>query len=805
MTHTYPLLPLRDIVVFPGMVVPLFVGRDKSVAALEAAMEASKDIVLLAQLDPGCDDPEGDDLYDVGVIAQVLQLLKLPDGTVRVLVEGKTRARLSALENVGTHLLAEVEAIVPETVSGSEVTALMRQVTQQFGEYVKLNKKMGEDAGVDLSEVDDAGQLADTIAAAISAKVADKQSLLTESNPLKRLELVMAFMEGELSVLQVERRIRGRVKRQMEKTQREYYLNEQLKAIQSELGGGEDGEGGNEIAELTEKIEKTKLSKEAKAKAQAELKKLRSMQPMSAEATVIRNYLDVLLGLPWGKKSKLKKDIAAAQRVLDADHYALEKVKDRIVEYLAVQARTNKLKGPILCLVGPPGVGKTSLGKSIAKATGREFVRQSLGGVRDEAEIRGHRRTYIGSMPGKIVANLRKAGTSNPLFLLDEIDKLGQDFRGDPASALLEVLDPEQNAKFQDHYLELDLDLSDIMFVCTANSLNLPQPLLDRMEIIRLEGYTEDEKVEIAERHLVEKQVKAHGLKKGEFTLQEEALRDLIRYYTREAGVRTLEREIAKLARKSLRQILEGKAQSVTITPENLGDFSGVRRFKHGVSEEEPQVGAVTGLAWTSVGGELLTIESVTTPGKGEVKTTGKLGQVMNESVAAAFSFVKARAPAYGIKPSVFNRKNVHIHLPEGAVPKDGPSAGIGMVTSIVSTLTGVAVRPDVAMTGEVTLRGRVLAIGGLKEKLLAALRGGIKTVLIPEENVKDLAEIPANAKEGLEIVPVSHVDEVLARALVEPLSPIEWTEADDLASQPGANPSASGSSGATGEVPTAH
>ncbi len=802
MTQTYPLLPLRDIVVFPGMVVPLFVGRDKSVAALEAAMEASKDIVLLAQLDPGCDDPDADDLYDFGVIAQVLQLLKLPDGTVRVLVEGQTRAQLSALENVGTHLLAEVEVVEPETVAGSEVTALMRQVTEQFGEYVKLNKKMGDDAGVDLSEVDDAGQLADTIAAALSAKVSDKQALLTEGNPLKRLELVMAFMEGELSVLQVERRIRGRVKRQMEKTQREYYLNEQLKAIQSELGGGDDGEG-NELAELAEKIEKAKLSKEAKAKALAELKKLRAMQPMSAEATVIRNYLDVLLGLPWGKKSKLKKDIAKAQEILDADHYALEKVKDRIVEYLAVQARTNKLKGPILCLVGPPGVGKTSLGKSIAKATGREFVRQSLGGVRDEAEIRGHRRTYIGSMPGKIVANLKKAGTSNPLFLLDEIDKLGQDFRGDPASALLEVLDPEQNAKFQDHYLELDLDLSDIMFVCTANSLNLPQPLLDRMEIIRLEGYTEDEKVEIAQRHLVEKQVEAHGLKKGEFTLEEEALRDLIRYYTREAGVRTLEREIAKLARKSLRQILEKKTASVTITPENLGDYSGVRKFKHGVSEEEAQVGAVTGLAWTSVGGELLTIESVTTPGKGEVKTTGKLGQVMNESVAAAFSFVKARAPAYGIKPSVFNRKNVHIHLPEGAVPKDGPSAGIGMVTSIVSTLTGIPVRPDVAMTGEVTLRGRVLPIGGLKEKLLAALRGGIKVVLIPEENVKDLAEIPANVKAGLEIIPVSHVDEVLAHALTEMPIAIEWTEADDLASQPGGTASATNVAGS--EVPTAH
>ncbi len=808
MTQTYPLLPLRDIVVFPGMVVPLFVGRDKSVAALEAAMEASKDIVLIAQLDPGCDDPEGDDLYDVGVIAQVLQLLKLPDGTVRVLVEGKSRAQLSALENAGAYLLAEVDPVEPDTVSGSEVTALMRQVTQQFGEYVKLNKKLGEDAGVDLSEVDDAGQLADTIAAAISAKVSDKQSLLTEASPLKRLELVMAFMEGELSVLQVERRIRGRVKRQMEKTQREYYLNEQLKAIQSELGGA-DGEDGNEIAELTEKIEKAKLSKEARAKANAELKKLKGMQPMSAEATVIRNYLDVLLGLPWGKKSRLKKDIAKAQEVLDADHYALEKVKDRIVEYLAVQARTNKLKGPILCLVGPPGVGKTSLGKSIAKATGREFVRQSLGGVRDEAEIRGHRRTYIGSMPGKIVANLKKAGASNPLFLLDEIDKLGQDFRGDPASALLEVLDPEQNSKFQDHYLELDLDLSDIMFVCTANSLNLPQPLLDRMEIIRLEGYTEDEKVAIAQRHLIDKQVKAHGLKKGEFTLTEEALRDLIRYYTREAGVRTLEREIAKLCRKSLRKILEKQAESVTITPENLGDFSGVRKFKHGMGEEDAQVGAVTGLAWTSVGGELLTIESVTTPGKGEIKTTGKLGQVMNESVSAAFSFVKARAPVYGIKPSLFQRKNVHIHLPEGAVPKDGPSAGIGMVTSIVSTLSGIAVRPDVAMTGEVTLRGRVLAIGGLKEKLLAALRGGIKTVLIPEENVKDLVEIPANAREGLEIIPVSHVDEVLAHALVEAPVAIEWTEADDLASQPGggaaAKPSVSDTNPSGSEVPTAH
>jgi ATP-dependent Lon protease len=784
-----PLLPLRDIVVFPGMVVPLFVGREKSVAALEAAMASDKDIFLLAQLDPGCDDPEAEDLYDSGVIATVLQLLKLPDGTVRVLVEGKQRARLEGLRLEGTGssemLVAQLEPFDSAEAVGAEVEATMRTVVEQFGDYAKLNKKLPQDVGANLEAITDAGLLADAVAAQIAAKVSDKQAMLTEIDPLRRLEMAMAFMEGELSVLQVERKIRGRVKRQMEKTQREYYLNEQLKAIQSELGG--EAEEANEIAELQARIEKLKLSKEARAKANAELKKLKTMQPMSAEATVIRNYLDVLLGLPWGKKSKLKKDIHAAQRILDDDHYALEKVKDRIVEYLAVQARTNKLKGPILCLVGPPGVGKTSLGKSIAKATGREFIRQSLGGVRDEAEIRGHRRTYIGSLPGKIVSNLRKAGTSNPLFLLDEIDKLGQDFRGDPASALLEVLDPEQNSKFQDHYLELDYDLSDVMFVCTANSLNLPQPLLDRMELIRLEGYTEDEKVEIAERHLIAKQVEAHGLKMGEFTLTTEALRDLIRYYTREAGVRTLEREIARLARKSLRQILEGKVKSVTVTPENLGDFAGVRKFRHGMGEEEHQVGAVTGLAWTEVGGELLTIESVTVPGKGGIKTTGKLGEVMNESVQAAFSFVKARSPAYGIKPSLINRKDIHIHLPEGAVPKDGPSAGVGMVASIVSTLTGIAVRKDVAMTGEVTLRGRVLAIGGLKEKLLAALRGGITTVLIPEENRKDLVELPANITEGLEIVPVSHVDQVLERALVSMPEAIEWSEEDDLASQPAA------------------
>ena len=788
----FPLLPLRDIVVFPGMVVPLFVGRDKSVAALESAManEGDKDIFLLAQLDPGCDDPSEDDLFDIGVIATVLQLLKLPDGTVRVLVEAKQRASLQTLRLEpgagGEMVVAQVEPIEPISVSGTEVSAMMRSVVETFAEYAKLNKKLPQEAGDDLGDVVDAAELADSVAAHIQAKVSDKQALLSESDPLKRLEMAFSFMEGELGVLQVERRIRGRVKRQMEKTQREYYLNEQLKAIQSELGGGE-GEEANEIAELQEKIEKLKLSKEARAKANAELKKLKTMQPMSAEATVIRNYLDVLLGLPWGKKSKLKKDIATAQAVLDDDHYALDKVKDRIVEYLAVQTRTNKLKGPILCLVGPPGVGKTSLGKSIARATGREFIRQSLGGVRDEAEIRGHRRTYIGSLPGKIISNLKKSGASNPLFLLDEIDKLGQDYRGDPASALLEVLDPEQNSKFQDHYLELDYDLSDVMFVCTANSLSLPQALLDRMEIIRLEGYTEDEKVEIATRHLLDKQVEAHGLKPGEFTLTTEALRDLIRFYTREAGVRTLEREIARLARKSLRQILEGKVTSVTVTPENLGEFAGVRKFRHGVSEEEHQVGAVTGLAWTEVGGELLTIESVTVPGKGGVKTTGKLGEVMTESIQAAFSFVKARSPAYGIKPSLIARKDIHIHLPEGAVPKDGPSAGVGMVTSIVSTLTGIPVRKDLAMTGEVTLRGRVLAIGGLKEKLLAALRGGITTVLIPEENRKDLAEIPAKVLEALEIIPVSHVDEVLARALTEPLVPIEWSEADDLASQPGA------------------
>ncbi|UZK70240.1 endopeptidase La [Sphingomonas sp. S1-29] len=785
MKSSYPVLPLRDIVVFPHMIVPLFVGRDKSVAALEAAMADDKEIFLVAQLDPAQDDPGRDDLYDTGVSAEVLQLLKLPDGTVRVLVSGKARANLDQLEAKDGYLTATVSPVEEAAVEGTEVQALMRSVVDQFENYAKLNRKLPAETAVQLGELDDASRLADAIAGNIAVKVADKQSLLVEIDPRKRLEMVFAFMEGELGVLQVEKKIRSRVKRQMEKTQREYYLNEQLKAIQRELGNeGEEGDG-DEIAELTQKIATLKLSKEARTKATAELKKLKTMAPMSAESTVVRNYLDVLLGLPWGKKSKVKKDLVEAEAVLDADHYGLEKVKDRILEYLAVQARTNKLKGPILCLVGPPGVGKTSLGKSIAKATGREFIRQSLGGVRDEAEIRGHRRTYIGSLPGKIVTNLRKAGTSNPLFLLDEIDKLGQDFRGDPASALLEVLDPEQNGKFQDHYLEIDVDLSDIMFVTTANSLNLPQALLDRMEIIRLEGYTEDEKVEIAEGHLIAKQIDAHGLKEGEFTLEQAALRDLIRYYTREAGVRTLEREIARLARKALRQILEGKATSITITPENLGEYAGVRKHRFGIGEEEHQIGAVTGLAWTEVGGELLTIESVTVPGKGAAKITGKLGDVMKESIETAFSFVKARAPSYGIKPSLFARKDIHIHLPEGAVPKDGPSAGIGIVTAIVSTLTGVAVRREIAMTGEVTLRGRVLPIGGLKEKLLAAMRGGITTVLIPAENEKDLVEIPAVIRDGLKIIPVSHVDEVLRLALVEPLTAIDWTEADELAALP--------------------
>ena len=794
MSSTFPILPLRDIVVFPNRIVPLFVGRDKSVAALEAAMAEDKQLFLVAQLDPNEDDPDRDALYDLGVVATAMQLLKLPDGTVRVLVEGVRRARLVELVEADGHLSAVVEDVAEEEAAEPEAQALMRSVVDQFDNYAKLNKRLPAETGVQLAEIEDPSMLADAVASSLSIKVPDKQALLSELNPSRRLEMVFAFMEGELGVLQVEKKIRSRVKRQMEKTQREYYLNEQLKAIQRELGN-EDGEDGDELAELATKIRKTRLSKEARTRANAELKKLKGMAPMSAEATVARNYLDILLGLPWGKKSRLKRDIAEAQAILDEDHYGLEKVKDRIVEYLAVQARTNRLKGPILCLVGPPGVGKTSLGRSIARATGREFARQSLGGVRDEAEIRGHRRTYIGSLPGKIITNLKKAGTSNPLFLLDEIDKLGTDFRGDPASALLEVLDPEQNNRFQDHYLELDYDLSDVMFVTTANSLDMPQPLLDRMEIIRLEGYTEDEKVEIARRHLIPKQMEAHGLKDDEMVFAEDGLRAILRHYTREAGVRTLERELAKIARKSLRQILEKKVERVELTAANVGDYLGVTRYRYGVSEEEDQIGAVTGLAWTEVGGELLTIEAVTVPGKGLVKTTGKLGEVMQESIQAAMSFVKARAPAYGIKPSIFARKDIHVHLPEGAVPKDGPSAGVGMVTAMISTLTGIAVRRDVAMTGEVTLRGRVLPIGGLKEKLLAALRGGITTVLIPAENEKDLAEIPAAVKDKLKIHPVAHVDEALAIALTEPVTPIEWSDVDEHAAEPVPSPAGTGES----------
>ena len=784
MPRSLPLLPLRDIVVFPQMIVSLFVGRERSVKALEAVMSGDRQIFLVSQINPADEDPARDKLYDVGTIAKVVQLLKLPDGTVKVLVEGEARARLASLDDVDGRFQAVIEPLEDDLETEVDTDTLMKTVAKQFEQYTRANRKVAPEIASAIGEIEDASKLADTVASNLNLKISDKQALLAEINVGKRLELVFGHMEGEMGVMQVEKKIRSRVKRQMEKTQREYYLNEQLKAIQRELGDQSE-DGRDEVAELEEKIAKTKLSKEARDKAIAEVKKLKAMSPMSAEATVIRNYLDTMLGLPWGKKSKLKRDIIAAQAVLDADHFGLEKVKDRIIEYLAVQARTNRLKGPILCLVGPPGVGKTSLGRSIAKATGREFVRQSLGGVRDEAEIRGHRRTYIGSLPGKILTNLKKAGTSNPLFLLDEIDKLGTDFRGDPSSALLEVLDPEQNAKFNDHYLEVDYDLSDVMFVTTANTLNMPQPLMDRMEIINLSGYTEDEKVEIAKGHLIPKQYEAHGLKLEEWELADSGLRGLIRYYTREAGVRTLEREIAKLARKSLRQILEGKHTRVVIDEDNLGEYAGTRKFRFGIGEEEDQIGAVTGLAWTEVGGELLTIESVTVPGKGAIKTTGKLGEVMQESVAAALSFVKARAPQYGIKPSVFSRKDIHVHVPEGATPKDGPSAGVAMVTSIVSTLTGIPIRRELAMTGEVTLRGRVLPIGGMKEKLLAAVRGGLTTVLIPAENEKDLADIPANVKATLTIVPVAHVDEVLARALSRPVQAIEWTEVDELAAAP--------------------
>lgn len=780
----YPVLPLRDIVVFPHMIVPLFVGREKSVRALEDVMKDDKQILLVTQKNASQDDPTPADIYSVGTVGTVLQLLKLPDGTVKVLVEGGKRATITKFGENEEFFQAYAELIEEAASEPQELEALSRAAVSQFEQYIKLNKKIPPEVLVSINQIEEPGKLADTIASHLQLKIPEKQQLLETPTVAERLEKVYAFMEGEIGVLQVEKRIRNRVKRQMEKTQREYYLNEQMKAIQKELGEGEDGK--DEVAEIEEKIAKTKFSKEAREKAQAEVKKLRTMSPMSAEATVVRNYLDWMLSIPWKKRSKVKKDIKGAESILNADHHGLEKVKERILEYLAVQQRMDKVKGPILCLVGPPGVGKTSLGKSIAKATGRTFVRMSLGGVRDEAEVRGHRRTYIGSMPGKIIQGMKKAKTSNPLFLLDEIDKLGADWRGDPSSALLEVLDPEQNSTFSDHYLEVDYDLSDVMFVCTANSLRMPQPLLDRMEIIRLSGYTEDEKVEIAKRHLIAKQVTDHGLKEGEFAISDEALRDLIRYYTREAGVRSLERELANLARKAIKEILMQGVTKVKVTPKNLEKFAGVRRFRFGEAELEDQVGATTGLAWTEVGGELLTIEAVMLRGKGRIQTTGKLGDVMKESVQAAESYVKANSLKFGIKPTLFERRDIHVHVPEGATPKDGPSAGVAMITTIVSVLTGIPVRKDIAMTGEITLRGKVLPIGGLKEKLLAALRGGIKRVLIPQENEKDLAEIPDNVKKGLTIIPVSTVDEVIANALASAPVEIEWSEPDEVAQMPG-------------------
>ena len=771
----YPVLPLRDIVVFPHMIVPLFVGREKSVRALEDVMKDDKQILLVTQKNAAQDDPTTADIYTVGTVGTVLQLLKLPDGTVKVLVEGGQRARIQRFADNDLFFQAFAETIGESTGAQQETEALARSVVSQFEQYIKLNKKIPPEVLVSINQIEDPGKLADTVASHLTLKIPEKQELLESEAVSERLEKVFGYMEGEIGVLQVEKRIRNRVKRQMEKTQREYYLNEQLKAIQKELGEGEDGR--DEMAELEDRINKTKFSKEARDKAIAELKKLRSMSPMSAEATVVRNYLDWLLSVPWHNRTKIKRDIKGAEKVLNADHFGLEKVKERILEYLAVQQRMKKMKGPILCLVGAPGVGKTSLGKSVARATGRNFVRMSLGGVRDEAEIRGHRRTYIGSMPGKVLQGMKKAKSSNPLFLLDEVDKLGADWRGDPSSALLEVLDPEQNWTFNDHYLEVDYDLSDVMFVTTANTLRMPQPLMDRMEIIRIPGYTEDEKVEIARRHLIPKQMAAHGLRKSEWSISDDAVRDMIRYYTREAGVRNFEREIANLTRKAIKDILMNKAERVAVTRRNLEKYAGVRRFRFGEAESEDLVGITTGLAWTEVGGELLTIEAVTLPGKGRVTATGKLGDVMKESVQAAESFVKSRSYAFGIKPSVFEKKDIHVHVPEGATPKDGPSAGVAMVTSIVSVLTGIPVKRDIAMTGEITLRGRVLPIGGLKEKLLAALRGGLKTVLIPKENEKDLAEIPDNVKRGLKIIPVGTVDELLGQALAKQLTPMAWSE----------------------------
>ncbi len=778
----HPVLPLRDIVVFPYMIVPLFVGREKSINALEEVMRDDKQILLVSQKNAADDDPTTKDIYDVGTIATVLQLLKLPDGTVKVLVEGGQRARILRYLDNDSHYEAEAELIEDVDGSDEEMEALSRTAINQFESYVKLNKKVPPEVLGSVGQIEGFSRLADTISSHLAVKISEKQELLEIASITKRLERVYAMMESEIGVLQVEKKIRSRVKRQMEKTQREYYLNEQMKAIQKELGDTDDGK--DELTELEESIAKTKFSKEAREKALAEMKKLRQMSPMSAEATVVRNYLDWLLSIPWGVKGRVKKDIVKAEAVLDRDHYGLEKVKERILEYLAVQQRTNKLKGPILCLVGPPGVGKTSLGKSIAAATGRSFVRMSLGGVRDEAEIRGHRRTYIGSMPGRVIQSMKKVKHTNPLFLLDEIDKLGSDFRGDPSSALLEVLDPEQNSSFNDHYLEVDYDLSNVMFVTTANTLNIPPALMDRMEIIRIAGYTEDEKVQIARRHLISNQLTSHGLKPTEWEITDDALLEVIRRYTREAGVRNLEREIAKLLRKGVKKLVTSDVEKICVTMDNLEDFSGVPKYRYGEIEDKNLVGVVTGLAWTEVGGELLTIEAVMMPGKGKMTVTGNLRDVMKESISAANSYVKSRAIDFGIEPPLFDRRDIHVHVPEGATPKDGPSAGVGMATAIISVMTGIPVRNDIAMTGEITLRGRVLPIGGLKEKLLAAMRGGIKTVVIPEENVKDLVEIPDNLKSGLEIIPASIVDDVLKHALVRMPEAIEWDEDSHLAKE---------------------
>jgi len=795
LSPSYPVLPLRDIVVFPHMIVPLFVGREKSVRALEEVMADDKQILLASQIDASVDDPSADGIYKVGVLANVLQLLKLPDGTVKVLVEGRTRVRITEYLTNDSYFEARAVSLTEETGDKHAVEALVRSVGEEFERYSKLRKNIPDEALSAIAETRDPGKLVDLVSGHLGVEVDRKQELLETLTIAERLEKVYGLIQGEMSVIQVEKQIKTRVKSQMERTQREYYLNEQMKAIQKELG---DGDEQNEIAEIEKRIAATDLSKEAREKAEGELKKLKSMSPMSAEATVVRNYLDWMLSIPWGVKSRVKKDLTRAEKVLDDDHYGLEKVKERIIEFLAVQQRSQKLKGPILCLVGPPGVGKTSLGKSVAKATGREFIRISLGGVRDESEIRGHRRTYIGSMPGKIIQALKKAKTTNPLILLDEIDKMGQDFRGDPASAMLEVLDPEQNNSFVDHYLEVEYDLSDVLFLTTANSYNMPGPLLDRMEIISLAGYTEDEKREIARQHLIQKQIKGHGLRKGEFEIDDDALTEIIRTYTREAGVRNLEREIAKLARKAVTQIVKGGTKSVRVTRDALEDMLGVKRFRYGLAEKEDAVGVVTGLAWTQVGGDLLSIEALRLPGKGRMKTTGTLGDVMKESIDAASSFVRSIAPEIGVKPPVFDKTDIHVHVPEGATPKDGPSAGVAMVTSIVSVLTQIPVRKDIAMTGEVTLRGNVLAIGGLKEKLLAALRGGITTVLIPQENEKDLRDIPDNVKQGLTIIPVSHVREVLAQALVRMPEPIEWDEAAEEAAAAKALEAARAATGAT-------